>query len=117
LALQNAKARIKVLEAELKSIKWEHEVLEQKFEQVFTYSLAPFSFIFPPYPISAFSSSHLLFPRHLYLFIVFQVQKERDDLYNKFVSSIYEVQQKSGLKNMLLEKKLETLSEALESKV
>eukprot|EP00026_Physarum_polycephalum_P007614 Phypoly_transcript_07678.p1 GENE.Phypoly_transcript_07678~~Phypoly_transcript_07678.p1 ORF type:complete len:511 (+),score=118.03 Phypoly_transcript_07678:41-1573(+) len=77
MALQNAKARIKVLEAELKSLKWEHEVLEQKFEQV---------------------------------------QKERDDLYNKFVSSIYEVQQKSGLKNMLLEKKLETLSEALESK-
>lgn len=46
-----------------------------------------------------------------------QIQKERDDLYNKFVSSIYEVQQKSGLKNMLLERKLETLSEALESKV
>lgn len=77
LALQNGKARNKVLESELKSLKWEHEVLEQKFEQV---------------------------------------QKERDELYNKFISSIYEVQQKSGLKNMLLEKKLETLSEALESK-
>ena len=85
-----------MLEAELKSINWEHEVLEQKFEQVWTPSLPSL----PP-------------PSHFCL----QIQKERDDLYNKFVSSIYEVQQKSGLKNMLLEKKLETLSEALESKV
>ncbi|CAL8108016.1 unnamed protein product [Calicophoron daubneyi] len=44
------------------------------------------------------------------------VEKERDDLYNKFVSAIHEVQQKTGLKNMLLEKRLTTLSEAIEKK-
>jgi len=32
--LQNAKARLKVQDAELKSIRWEHEVLEQRFSQV-----------------------------------------------------------------------------------
>jgi len=42
------------------------------------------------------------------------VQKERDEYYRKFQSTIYEVQQKSGLKNLLLEKKLDTVEEALE---
>ena len=32
--LKNAKARLKVLESELKSLQWEHEVLEQRFSQV-----------------------------------------------------------------------------------
>lgn len=45
-----------------------------------------------------------------------QVQKERDDLYSKFESSIYDVQQKSGLKNLMLERKLTTLTEQLEKK-
>jgi len=31
---QNAKARLKVQESELKSLRWEHEVLEQRFAQV-----------------------------------------------------------------------------------
>jgi len=42
------------------------------------------------------------------------VQKERDEFFKKFQSAIYEVQQKSGLKNLLLEKKLDTVEEALE---
>ena len=44
------------------------------------------------------------------------LQGERDDLYNKFEASIYEVQQKSGLKSLLLERKLEALGEMLERK-
>ena len=31
------------------------------------------------------------------------VEKERDELYEKFESTIYDVQQKSGFKNILLE--------------
>lgn len=77
LSLANAKARLKVQDSELKSIKWEHEVLEQRFSQI---------------------------------------QKERDELYNKFVKAIYEVQQKSGFKNLLLEKKLTALADTLEKK-
>ena len=46
-----------------------------------------------------------------------QVQSERDELYDRFVKAIHEVQQKSGLKNILLEKKLSTLADALEKKV
>ncbi len=45
-----------------------------------------------------------------------KVQKERDELYDKFVSSIYEVQKKSGMKNLLLEKKLENIQSELEVK-
>ncbi|CAF1389030.1 unnamed protein product [Adineta steineri] len=44
------------------------------------------------------------------------IQKERDDLYNKFIKAINEVQQKSSLKNLLLEKKLSTLADSLEKK-
>lgn len=65
-------------DSELKSLRWEHEVLEQRFGQV---------------------------------------QKESDELYGKFVKAIHEVQQKSGLKNLLLEKKLTALADAIEKKV
>jgi hypothetical protein len=37
-------------------------------------------------------------------------------LYNKFIKAINEVQQKSSLKNLLLEKKLSTLADSLEKK-
>jgi hypothetical protein len=43
-----------------------------------------------------------------------QAMTERDELYSKFESSIYDVQQKSGFKNLLLEKKLEALTEVRE---
>ena len=46
-----------------------------------------------------------------------QVESERDDLYDKFVASIHDVQQKTGFKNLLLEKKLSTLADQLEKKV
>ncbi|XP_061073927.1 dynein regulatory complex subunit 4-like isoform X2 [Conger conger] len=42
------------------------------------------------------------------------IQKERDELYQKFTKAILEVQQKSGFKNLLLEKKLSALAETLE---
>jgi hypothetical protein len=77
LSLQNAKARLVVQDDLLKSLRWEHEVLEQKFAQV---------------------------------------QTERDTLYERFEGAIYDVQQKAGLKNIMLEKKLADVSERLESK-
>lgn len=43
-------------------------------------------------------------------------KKERDDLYSNFVKAIHEVQQKSGFKNLLLEKKLKALVDTLEKK-
>lgn len=43
-------------------------------------------------------------------------QSERDELHAKFVSAILEIQQKTGLKNVLLEKKFEKLSELLEQR-
>merc|ERR1712167_35592 len=45
-----------------------------------------------------------------------QVEGERDDLYDKFVESIQDVQQKTGFQNLLMEKKLEALTTQLETK-
>ncbi|KAH8858047.1 Dynein regulatory complex subunit 4 [Schistosoma japonicum] len=45
-----------------------------------------------------------------------QIETERDDLYEKFVLAIQEVQQKCGLKNILLEKRLTALTETIEKK-
>lgn len=45
-----------------------------------------------------------------------QVQKERDELYQKFTRAINEVQQKTGFKNLLLERKLQGLLDLLEKK-
>ncbi|XP_011644760.1 dynein regulatory complex subunit 4 [Pogonomyrmex barbatus] len=43
-------------------------------------------------------------------------QSERDELHSRFVSAIFELQQKTGLKNVLLEKKLKKLSDLLEQR-
>ena len=77
ISLSHANARLLDTEKQLKNLAWEHEVLEQRFQQM---------------------------------------EVERDELYDKFERSIYDVQQKSGLKNLLLERKLETLHEQLEKK-
>ncbi|XP_059713564.1 differentially expressed in FDCP 8 homolog isoform X5 [Haemorhous mexicanus] len=45
-----------------------------------------------------------------------QVQEERDDLYQNFTKAINEVQQKTGFKNLLLERKLHGLLTLLEQK-
>merc|ERR1712070_1261112 len=44
-----------------------------------------------------------------------RVGNEKDDLYTKFQHAIYDVQQKSGLKNLILEKKIDSIEEALET--
>lgn len=45
-----------------------------------------------------------------------QLQAERDEIFAKFESSIHDVQQKSGVKSLLLEKKMQILEEKLEKK-
>lgn len=45
-----------------------------------------------------------------------RVESERDELYDRFVKTIQDVQQKTGFKNLLLERKLGTLAEQLEKK-
>lgn len=44
------------------------------------------------------------------------MKKERDELHCRFVSAILETQQKTGLRNTLLEKKLSALNEVLEQR-
>lgn len=45
-----------------------------------------------------------------------QVQQERDELYRKFTDAIQEVQQKTGFKNLMLERKLQALTAAVEKR-
>lgn len=45
-----------------------------------------------------------------------QVQQERDGLYRKFTAAILEVQQKVGLKNLVLERKVQALAATVEKK-
>lgn len=44
------------------------------------------------------------------------MQQERDELYRKFTAAIQEVQQKTGFKNLLLERKLQALNAAVEKR-
>ncbi|OQS04975.1 hypothetical protein THRCLA_20744 [Thraustotheca clavata] len=77
VALKKAKAELLVIEEDLSTLSWEHEVLTQRYAQV---------------------------------------KKEYETLQAQFQASIYEVQQKNGLKNLLLEKKLESMGDVLEQK-
>jgi len=45
-----------------------------------------------------------------------RVQKERDQLYNEFADKCKEVEQRVGIKNLILEKKLTSVKETLERK-
>lgn len=45
-----------------------------------------------------------------------QVEKERDELYDKFVKTIYDVQQKSGFQHLILQKKVGALVDKMEKK-
>ena len=45
-----------------------------------------------------------------------KVQADRDGLYSQFQDVIYDVQQKSGFKNLLLERRMEALRLAMEKK-
>lgn len=75
--LSSTKIRLNSSLDEAKNLKWEQEVLEQKFKKL---------------------------------------QQERDELHDKFLNAIQEVQQKSIFKNVLLEKKLQALEELVEKK-
>ena len=76
-ALITTKAKLKVISKELEELRWEHEVLQQKYNQV---------------------------------------SKERDEIQERFSTAILEIQQKAGLKYMLLEKKILVLREELEER-
>uniref|UniRef100_A0A8P4G4L4 Dynein regulatory complex subunit 4 n=1 Tax=Dicentrarchus labrax TaxID=13489 RepID=A0A8P4G4L4_DICLA len=75
--MATTRARVKVIEKELRDLTVEHELLLQAFEKV---------------------------------------QQERDELLKKQTEAILDIQQKSGLKELLLERKLAALTETLEKK-
>ena len=44
------------------------------------------------------------------------LEREKEQLFESFNQTIYELQQKTGLRNLVLERKLETIQESLETK-
>ncbi len=44
------------------------------------------------------------------------LEKEKQELFDQFHQNVYELHQKTGLRNLVLEKKLETIQEGLETK-
>ncbi len=45
------------------------------------------------------------------------MKKERDELYKRLQSAVYEVQQKAGFKSTIVNKKMELLTKKLETNV
>ncbi|KAM6943971.1 dynein regulatory complex subunit 4-like [Lycodopsis pacificus] len=93
-------ARVKVHEKELRDLSMEHELLLQAFGKV-NYYIARFTVI------QLGGDSYYCFR---------QVQQEHDELLQKETGVIVDMQQKSGLKQLLLEKKLAALTETVEKK-
>ncbi|XP_040891362.1 dynein regulatory complex subunit 4 isoform X2 [Toxotes jaculatrix] len=75
--MATSRARVKVMEQELRELSVEHELLLQAFQKV---------------------------------------QQERDELLRRQTEAVLDVQQRSGLKELLLERKLAALTETLEKK-
>ena len=44
------------------------------------------------------------------------IEQEKKQLFEKFHNIVYDVHRKTGLRNLILEKKLETIQESLETK-
>jgi hypothetical protein len=44
------------------------------------------------------------------------LEREKKELFDQFHKAVYEIHQKTGLKNLILEKKLETIEESIETK-
>jgi hypothetical protein len=44
------------------------------------------------------------------------LEREKQELFDQFQQTVYEIHQKTGIRNLVLEKKLETIQESLETK-
>mmetsp|Transcript_16731 Transcript_16731/g.33371 ORF Transcript_16731/g.33371 Transcript_16731/m.33371 type:complete len:464 (-) Transcript_16731:85-1476(-) len=73
--LKRTKARLLMVEDQFQNLKWQHQVLQQRYRAV---------------------------------------DSERSELQEKFTSTIYEAQQKSGFRNLILEKKLAGMNQIAE---
>lgn len=69
-----------------------------------------------PTNISAIVFGYAVLPALYKQSSIQQVQLERDELYSKFLNAVHEIFQKTGFKNLILEKKLCLLEEVLEKK-
>ena len=91
---------MKVIEKELRDLKVEHELLLQAFQTVNRH-ITRLTLVQPGSGLTpAFR----------------QVQQERDELLKKQMEAIMDVQQKSGLKELVLDRKLAALTDTVEKR-
>merc|ERR1712224_735838 len=98
--LKRAKQDVETLEEELKKYEEDKKKLAQVKEQI---------------KQSETLLHRMEFQHEVLIQQLKTVSTERDDLYSKFQHAIYDVQQKAGLKNLILEKKIDAVEEALET--
>lgn len=80
-------------------MRWANEALELRFEKVNNFFFS-------------FNKNMIVVKCVMTIFL--QLQAERDMLHKKFVDAVFEVQQKTGLKNVLLQNKIAILNDNVE---
>lgn len=110
------KKHVHQLTKQLEDLSGEYDVLEMAFEKVV---LAHLTYLINYYSLCCvfqFLFGNNNYNKIHYIGVGFKVKEERDDLHDNFVSAILELQQKSSMKNVLLEKRLEIMTTALEQR-
>ena len=84
--LITTKAKLKVVNKEVEEVRWSHEVLQQKYNQVKSASTNPI--------LQKSLQRITLYITHM----PYQVSAEREEIQERFSTAILEIQQKAGLK-------------------
>ena len=84
--LITTKAKLKVVNKEVEEVRWSHEVLQQKYNQVKRAASNPI--------LHKSLRRTTLYITHM----PYQVSAEREEIQERFSTAILEIQQKAGLK-------------------
>ena len=90
-ALVAARAKLKVSDKDIENLKWELEVLQQKYDR----AVGKFVALLESSQLDKFQSEFLVL-----------ISEERDEIHKEFSSSILDLQQKSGLRYLVLQNKV-----------
>ena len=91
-ALVAARAKLKVSDKDIENLKWELEVLQQKYDRAVGKLV--------------FKTSMLITLMYINRNFWVLIPEERDEIHKEFSSSILDLQQKSGLRYLVLQNKV-----------
>ena len=104
--MQQSRAALLDSSKQLKNLEFEKGALQQSFDEVIL-----------NYLIVDKVPSIILGVLNLSYIHVWQIKKERDELYKWFENGMFKIQQKCDLKNLLIQRKVQVLEQNLEKKV